>query len=160
MDPTRTASALIQVIQVGLILSLLFAIAIILVSPFVVPLLYGRSFENVVPLIFILIPGILAHSMVMIINVYFMSIGSPKRRVYINIFRVLSVLIAIALGGFWGGMRYATLSMSAAFILTMVVAVYFACWRNSHVNFRDLVMIDSSVLTYFSKFSSKIRHIL
>jgi O-antigen/teichoic acid export membrane protein len=160
MDPARTASAFIQVVQVGLFLSFTFAAAVTLVSPYAIPLLYGKSFEGVVPLILILVPGILAHAVVMIINGYFMSIGSPKRRVYINVFRVVSLLTAVVVGGFFGGIRYATLSMSACFVLTMIVAVFLACWRNTHVKFRDLVVLNPAVSTYFRKMSFKVKHLL
>jgi O-antigen/teichoic acid export membrane protein len=148
MDPTSAARAFVQVSQVGFVLTLLLAIVMSVVAPYAVPLLYGSLFEEVARLLFVLLPGFVGSAVVSIVNVYFMSIGSPIRRVYLNIFRTSLLLIALGIGVKYGNLTGAAIGMTTALLLTLALSIFLACWRNPYVRFRDMMTVQSSVLAY------------
>lgn len=154
MTIRQASLAFVQVLQVGLVLSLLLSISIYVVAPYMVPLLYGSKFEKVSGLLFILLPGFLASALFSIVRVYFLSTGRHLLRLYFSIFRAVLLFMGIVIGGINAGVDGAAIGMTGAFIITFLSGLFFVFWNNPIVDFRDVLFIWPSTLEYIKAFIS------
>ncbi len=152
MDEKEAGRAFIQVIQVGLILSTLTAVAVVVIAPYAVPLLYGSKFNGVTRILIVLLPGFIAGAMLSFVRVYFLSTGKPLWRMYMSMFRAVLLLVSIVVGGISGGILGAAIGMTVGLIITLFGALCFIFWYNPIIEFRDMIVAWTATVTYVKAF--------
>lgn len=112
-----------RMIRVSFLISLIGAVALFFIAPYIIPLLYGKEFIPSIEILQLILPGILLFIIFRLINSRFAGMGKPELTIYIF---TPALILNIVLNYFWipeyGGLG-AAMATNVSYILGTVASV-------------------------------------
>lgn len=132
-----------------LVVSLLAGAALVAASPLVIPLLFGREFQDAVPPLMLLMPGIVAASGARVLGSYLFSQGQIIYNTYTTLITLaLTIALDLALIPLWG-VPGAAAASSIAYGGSLAAALFFY-WRVSGKGVWEALVFRPSDRRYYA----------
>ncbi len=122
-DPMKNSFRSAQIARLSFLISALSAIGLAIIAP-VIPLVYGANFQQSISVLWFLLPGIVAFSLVNVLASYIAGIGRPKINFIFSLvglcFTIFLDLLLIPNVGIIGASVTSTISYSISALLTVL----------------------------------------
>ncbi|MER5326611.1 oligosaccharide flippase family protein [Streptosporangium roseum] len=127
-----------RALRLNLALSSAFIGALAVVSPVLIPLVYGRSFAGSVTPLLALAPGMVALSLIRPVEQYLVRLGRPISMTLVAVGALTAnVLLNLALIPRWGALGAALASTAAYILMALIEVSWFA--RSARIPLRALL---------------------
>lgn len=142
--------------RIIILLYILLLVIIVVTGRWLFPYLFGSSFNTMYDVFLLLIPGLLALSLLALMAAYFAAINQIKRNIQISIAGLLVIIVAnfflIPSAGIYG----AAIASSAGYLVCFVMAYhYFA--KDGAIRFTDLLFFRKKDLQFIMDLSGRIQ---